>query len=106
MSVRARVRVCVCVCPRACVYSRPAAADRPRAQRTSRLPTVPNTMCTLLPPPCLRAEVSPTRIRSVEDALSVGEEVEVLCLGRDARGNIKVSRKALLAKQGAARREA
>ena len=48
---------------------------------------------------CLAAEVAPTKIRSIDDVVSVGDSVEVLCLGRDARGNIKISRKALLANQ-------
>lgn len=39
-------------------------------------------------------------MRSVEDELEEGEELEVMCQGRDARGHVKVSRKALLAPQG------
>jgi hypothetical protein len=35
-------------------------------------------------------------VRSVEEELSEGQELEVLCNGRDARGHVKVSRKALL----------
>lgn len=31
----------------------------------------------------------------------MGQDVDVLCLGKDARGNVRLSRKALLARQGA-----
>ena len=36
----------------------------------------------------------------MEDELEEGQEVEVVCTGRDARGHVKVSRKALLAPPG------
>ena len=36
------------------------------------------------------------QIRSVEDVLQVGQEVDVVCTGRDAKGHLMVSRKALL----------
>ena len=36
------------------------------------------------------------QVRSVEEVLEVGQELEVLCLGRDGRGFIRVSRRALL----------
>ena len=36
------------------------------------------------------------QIRSVEDVLSLGQSVEVLFLGRDPRGHVRLSRKALL----------
>ncbi len=36
------------------------------------------------------------QVRSVEDELEEGEELQVLCQGRDSRGHVKVSRKALL----------
>lgn len=42
------------------------------------------------------SELSQQRVRSVEDVVSLGDTFEVLCLGRDARGHIKISRKALL----------
>ena len=45
------------------------------------------------------SEIDTTRIRAVEDVLSVGQELEVLCMGRDAKGNVKLSRKALLARR-------
>ena len=35
-------------------------------------------------------------MKSVEDILSEGDELDVKCLGRDARGHVKVSRRALL----------
>lgn len=47
------------------------------------------------------SEVSPQRLRSIQDALREGEQVEVLCLGRDAKGQVKVSRKAVLAREAA-----
>lgn len=40
------------------------------------------------------SELSQQRVRSVEDVVSLGDTFEVLCLGRDARGHIKISRKA------------
>ena len=33
--------------------------------------------------------------------VQVGQELEVLCLGKDAKGQVKLSRKALLARQAA-----
>ncbi|KDD75946.1 hypothetical protein H632_c424p1 [Helicosporidium sp. ATCC 50920] len=43
------------------------------------------------------SEISTQRVKSVGDALAMGDRVRVLCQGRDDRGNIKISRKALLA---------
>ena len=40
-----------------------------------------------LPPPCPRPQV--------------GQELDLLCLGKDAKGQVKLSRKALLARQAA-----
>ena len=37
------------------------------------------------------------QVKSVEDVLAEGDELSVVCLGRDARGHVKVSRRALLA---------
>lgn len=42
------------------------------------------------------------QVRSVEEVVSEGNTVEVLVMGRDARGNVKLSRKALLAGGGGA----
>jgi predicted RNA-binding protein with RPS1 domain len=42
------------------------------------------------------------QIRAVSEVLKVGEELDVLCLGRDQRGNIRISRKALLPPPAAA----
>jgi polyribonucleotide nucleotidyltransferase len=42
------------------------------------------------------SELAPHRVRSVGEELAVGQEVEVMCLGRDARGQLKLSRKAVL----------
>ena len=42
------------------------------------------------------SEVSHGRIHSVSEELSTGEEIEVLCTGRDGRGLVQVSRRALL----------
>ena len=36
------------------------------------------------------------QVRAVEDEVVEGQELEVMCKGRDARGHVKVSRKALL----------
>ncbi|KAL4429595.1 hypothetical protein ABPG77_008644 [Micractinium sp. CCAP 211/92] len=47
------------------------------------------------------SEVSPQRLRSIEDALREGQQVEVLCLGKDGRGQLRVSRKAVLAREAA-----
>ncbi len=46
------------------------------------------------------AEMALTKVRSVEDAVSVGQVLDVVCTGRDTRGNIKISKKALLAREG------
>ncbi|PSC68371.1 polyribonucleotide nucleotidyltransferase [Micractinium conductrix] len=51
------------------------------------------------------SEISPTRVRSIEEALSLGQELEVMCLGRDARG-MRLSRKAVLARADAQARSA
>ena len=37
------------------------------------------------------------QVKSVEDILAEGDVVNVMCIGRDARGHVKVSRRALLA---------
>ncbi|KAK9811328.1 hypothetical protein WJX72_001896 [[Myrmecia] bisecta] len=42
------------------------------------------------------SEISHHKVQSVQDVLQVGQQLEVVCQGRDARGNIKISRKALL----------
>ncbi|CAL8469255.1 g8796 [Coccomyxa elongata] len=42
------------------------------------------------------SELAHHKVRSVEDELEEGEELQVLCQGRDSRGHVKVSRKALL----------
>ena len=52
------------------------------------------------------SEISPERVRSIEEALQVGQELEVLCLGRDQKGHIKLSRKALLVRAAAQQRAA
>ena len=45
----------------------------------------------------LRSDAGAARqIRSVEDVLQVGQEVDVVCTGRDAMGHLMISRKALL----------
>ena len=45
------------------------------------------------------------QVRSIEEALSLGQELEVMCLGRDARG-MRLSRKAVLARADAQARSA
>lgn len=42
------------------------------------------------------SEMSNERIRSVADAVKLGQKLEVVCTGRDARGNIKLSAKAVI----------
>jgi polyribonucleotide nucleotidyltransferase len=42
------------------------------------------------------SEVAHARIHSVAEELSAGQEIDVLCTGRDARGLVQVSRRALL----------
>ena len=36
------------------------------------------------------------QVKSVEDILAEGDVVNVMCIGRDPRGHVKVSRRALL----------
>ena len=43
------------------------------------------------------SEIAVERIRAVEDYLKVGDEVEVVFMGRDNRGSLRVSRKAAIA---------
>ncbi len=42
------------------------------------------------------SELAPHKVEKVEDILSMGDEVEVKCIGVDPQGKIKLSRKALL----------
>jgi len=42
------------------------------------------------------SELAPTKVDRVEDVLSMGDEVEVKCIGVDPQGKIKLSRKQLL----------
>ncbi|MDR2581703.1 MAG: polyribonucleotide nucleotidyltransferase [Fibromonadaceae bacterium] len=46
------------------------------------------------------SEITEHRLEKVEDALSLGDEVTVLCLGVDPKGKVKLSMKALLQKNG------
>ncbi|EFN54220.1 hypothetical protein CHLNCDRAFT_36088 [Chlorella variabilis] len=43
------------------------------------------------------SEVSAQRVRSIDDVLQIGQQVEVMCVGRDPKGQVKLSRKAVLA---------
>ena len=36
------------------------------------------------------------QVRATEDELSVGQQLEVMCLGKDNRGHVRLSRKAVL----------
>ena len=36
----------------------------------------------------------------MEDVLAEGDELDVMCLGRDGRGHVKVSRRVLLSRPG------
>jgi predicted RNA-binding protein with RPS1 domain len=42
--------------------------------------------------------ISHERIKEVKDVLAVGQEFDVMCMGRDTKGIIELSRKALLEK--------
>jgi polyribonucleotide nucleotidyltransferase len=42
------------------------------------------------------SELAPNKVDRVEDVLSMGDEVEVKCIGVDPQGKIKLSRKQLL----------
>ena len=44
------------------------------------------------------SELTHNRIRAIEDVLYEGQDLKVKCLGRDPKGNVKLSRKALLPK--------
>jgi polyribonucleotide nucleotidyltransferase len=48
------------------------------------------------------SELADHRVEKVEDVVHVGDEVEVLCLGVDPKGKVKLSMKALLAPKAAA----
>jgi polyribonucleotide nucleotidyltransferase len=48
------------------------------------------------------SELSDANVRRTEDAVKMGEEVWVKCIGTDDRGRIKLSRKAALKERGAA----
>lgn len=52
------------------------------------------------------SEIQHEKTEKVEDVLSVGDELDVKCIGVDPRGKIKLSRKALLPKPEAATEEA
>jgi len=45
------------------------------------------------------SEITDHRLEKVEDALHIGDEVTVLCLGVDPKGKVKLSMKALLAQR-------
>lgn len=42
------------------------------------------------------SEIGHERIERVADVLSIGQQFSVLCIGRDLRGNLKLSRKSTL----------
>lgn len=44
------------------------------------------------------SQLSHTKVRDISEAVAVGDEFDVLCVGRDAKGNALLSRKALLPK--------
>lgn len=46
------------------------------------------------------SELSHVPLTKVSDAVSIGQELSVMCIGQDARGNIKLSLKATLPKRG------
>ena len=48
------------------------------------------------------SELADHRVEKVEDVVHVGDEVEVLCLGVDPKGKVKLSMKALLPTKPAA----
>jgi len=45
---------------------------------------------------CHVSEVALERTRSAEDVLKIGQEIEVEFIGRDPRGGLRVSRRAVL----------
>ena len=45
------------------------------------------------------------QVKSVEDVLAEGDELDVMCLGRDSRGHVKVFRRALLGRPGEDRQD-
>lgn len=45
------------------------------------------------------SEIALERIRAVEDVLKVGQDIRVLCLGRDASGSHRLSRRELLLRE-------
>ncbi|CAK0784195.1 hypothetical protein CVIRNUC_007399 [Coccomyxa viridis] len=51
------------------------------------------------------SELEHERVKSVEDVLAEGDELDVMCLGRDSRGHVKVSRRALLGRPGEDRQD-
>ena len=52
------------------------------------------------------SELADRRVEKVEDVVHVGDEVEVLCLGVDPKGKVKLSMKALLPPKAAPAAEA
>ena len=52
------------------------------------------------------SELADHRVEKVEDVVHVGDEVEVLCLGVDPKGKVKLSMKALLPPKAAPAAEA
>ena len=46
------------------------------------------------------SELAHHRVASVEDVVSVGDSIKIVCLGRDARGLLRLSRKAALPSPG------
>ena len=86
--------------------ARPSVQTRAQARQGQALPrrcpacwtwvTVPRCQCFQWVAR-LRSDAGAARqIRAVEDVLQVGQEVDVVCTGRDAKGHLMVSRKALL----------
>ena len=54
---------------------------------------------TCLPPKCMIVTLA-LQVKSVEDILAEGDQLDVMCLGRDSRGHVKGSRRALLDRPG------
>lgn len=54
---------------------------------------------TSLPPEAMIVMLA-LQVKSVEGVLAEGDELDVMCLGRDGRGHVKVSRRALLERPG------
>lgn len=47
------------------------------------------------------SDISAERVRSIDDVVKMGQSLEVMCVGRDQKGQVRLSRKAVLARHTA-----